>query len=106
MTYLKWLKLLLQAREKLQPLLAEIQKIMDAVAAIRALFPAAAQPAPSELELVEPTADECALEEQIALELGGETAAFDGSRLRAIFKFVKDNPELLKTILVLFGVSV
>jgi hypothetical protein len=40
--------------------------------------------------------------EVVAAMAGGDTfAAFDGKLIRALFQFVKDNPELLQLILAL-----
>jgi hypothetical protein len=43
------------------------------------------------LATVTPTDAELKLEGEIAVAVGGPNAAFDGSRLRALFKFLQDS---------------
>ena len=82
--YLDWLRLLASLRDKLPPIFAALQAL---VKAINDAFPA---PTPGILELNEITPEVEAAEAAVVALVAGENAAFDGSRLRAIYTFLKE----------------
>jgi hypothetical protein len=100
-SYLDFLKLLIALGPKLPEVMAHVQHIVSDVQAIVALV-SGKEPlfgaAPMELNATEQQAEG----EVVAAMAGGDTfAAFDGKLIRALFQFVKDNPELLQLILAL-----
>jgi hypothetical protein len=69
----------------------------------KGIFPAPGEPGGGTLELYTPTADELALEGQVAALItpAGSAGAFDGSLLRGLFQFAKAHPELITFLLTL-----
>jgi hypothetical protein len=58
--------------------------------------------APETMELVALTPEEEAAEAQLVAALSADNALFDGSGIRMLAKFVKDNPELVVFLKSLF----
>jgi hypothetical protein len=56
------------------------------------------------LQMVELSSEETACIEQIALEVGGEGAAFDGTRLQRLLDFAAAHPNLIKFLKTFFPV--
>jgi hypothetical protein len=99
MNYLDFLKLLIALGPKLPEVMAHVQHIVSDVQAIVALLKPATFGA---AEFVPNATEQEAEGEVVAAMAGGDTfAAFDGKLIRALFQFVKDNPELLQLILAL-----
>lgn len=109
--YLGFLSVLIALGTKLPALWPLVQAwILATTNLINAVKGVITIPAPAEpaepaggLQLVEATAEELELEGQVAALIipAGSQAAFDGSRLRALFQFVKDNPELVSWLFTL-----
>jgi hypothetical protein len=93
--YLNFLKVLIALGPKLPAILAALQALIDAIGAVK--------PVEGGLEIVQPTIEETEAEEQVACLVAGPAGAFDGTRLRGIFAFLKAHPELLKALAGLFG---
>jgi hypothetical protein len=100
--YLAWLNWLIALGPKLPAVYAEIEKIVASVKAIIELF-GGAPAADGTLALASVSTAEAEAEIQVAALLAGPNAAFDGTRLRAIFQFLNENRELLKFLVSLFG---
>ena len=99
MNYLAWLTWLASFSTKLPAIFAELEKIVAAVQAIIALTGGTV---PDEsLEMVQVSSAEAEAETEVACLLAGPNAAFDGTRLRKLFAFLKDSGliEVLVTIL-------
>jgi hypothetical protein len=93
--YLKFLQVLIALGPKLPAILAALQALFDAISA--------AIPAPTEgtLELAHPSTSEMEAEQVVAAMVAGPNAAFDGSRLRGLYKFLNDSGLLAVLISVL-----
>jgi hypothetical protein len=87
MTYAQVFAFLLSLSSRLPAILEWIEAGME-------LF----SPEIETLSLVELTDEESALEGQLVTALSADNALFDGSRLRQIVTFIKDNPELVALI--------
>lgn len=86
MNYLFWLQLLVSLGQNLGPILDAVEALYNLVAA------AVPKNAVTDgLEMVDLSAEEQAAEAQVAALVAGPNAAFDGSRLRRLFKFLKDS---------------
>ena len=86
MKYLEFLNLLVKLGPKLKDILAWLQQGLEL---FKSLSPT---PATGDvLQVIQPTPEESALEGQVALLVAGESAAFDGSRLRELFKFLQNS---------------
>jgi hypothetical protein len=59
-------------------------------------------PAAETMQLVSLTPEEEAAEAQLTAALSADNALFDGSGIRRLAKFVKDNPELVAMLKSLF----
>jgi hypothetical protein len=84
--YLKWLQVLIALGPKLPAILAALQALFDAIASA---IPAPAGSAEGSLQVVQPSTAELEAEQQVAALVAGPNAAFDGSRLRALFTFLQ-----------------
>jgi hypothetical protein len=86
MTYAAFLTWLLAFKDELPSIIADIQlaieSLMSAYERIKGTLPAAQW---------EPEPEEAKLEGDVATALAGANAAWDGSRLRALFQFAKDS---------------
>lgn len=101
-TYKDFLLALLAIGPRLPKIWDELQAIVAHVQALIGLvMPPDKTPAAGTLSIVQPTLDETELESTIAYKLAGPTAAFDGSILRGVFAFLRDNPQLLTLIMSL-----
>lgn len=84
-TYAAFITWLLSFKDELPAILAEIETavaaLMSAYERIKGTLPAAA---------VELSDEESQLETDLAVAVAGPNAAFDGSKLRALFKFAQD----------------
>ncbi len=102
MGYLTFLKALIAAGPKLAVLwpkvTAAIEAVKALVAAVNELIPPPT-PTPGVLAIVNPTSAEAEAETKIAHLIAGEQGAFDGTILRSIWQFVRDNPEFLTFLL-------
>lgn len=105
--YLGFLSVLIALGTKLPTIWPLVQAWIVAttnlVTAVKGVItiPAPAEPLPGTLSLYQPTAEELELEGQVAALIipAGSQAAFDGSRLRALFAFVQAHPELVTWLL-------
>lgn len=102
MNRLAFLTWLISLGPKLPQLFAELEKIVAAVTAIAGIV---GKPAPDTggLEVLELSAEEQAAEAEVAALIAGPTAAFDGSRIRALVKFYQDNKALFDFLFGLIG---
>jgi hypothetical protein len=93
--YLKFLQVLIALGPKLPAILAALQSLFDAISA--------AIPAPTEgtLEVSHPSTSEMEAEQTVAAMVAAPNAAFDGSRLRGLYKFLNDSGLLAVLISVL-----
>jgi hypothetical protein len=86
MTYAAFLTWLLAFKDELPSIIADIQlaieSLMSAYERIKGTLPASQW---------EPEPEEAKLEGDVATALAGSNAAWDGSRLRALFQFAKDS---------------
>lgn len=97
--YADLLKILLSLGPKLPEIWTKLTAIWALVQEVLAIVRPAAQP--GTLAIVDVTADEAALESQVALAIAGPGAAFDGSLLRRLFAFARDNPEFMAFLISL-----
>jgi hypothetical protein len=85
-TYAAFITWLLSFKDELPAILADIETavtaLMSAYERIKGTLPAAA---------VELSDEETQLETSLATAVAGPNAAFDGSKLRALFKFAQDS---------------
>lgn len=85
-TYAAFLTWLLAFKDELPSILADIQiaveALMTAYERIKGTLPASQW---------EPSEEEARLEGDVAVAVSGTNAAWDGSRLRALFQFAKDS---------------
>jgi len=96
--YLKFLQILIALGPKLPAILAWLQAGFEL---LKGLLPTPVPEDSGSLQMVQ--ADECAaeaerLEGEVAAIVAGPNAAFDGTRLRGLFKFLQDSG--LLTILI------
>lgn len=84
--------------EELQAIIAHVQALIGLVVPADATPPAGL---PGTLALTTVTTDEADLEAAIAYKLATPTSAFDGSLLRGVLTFLRDNPQLLTFLLSL-----
>lgn len=83
MSYLKFLQVLITLGPKLPAIFAALQGLVDAISD--------AWPSEQTLEVVSSTDEELACECQVAEIVAGPNAAFDGSGLRRLFKFLQES---------------
>lgn len=90
MSYLDLLKLLVSFGPKLKLAWPILLAIFEQVQALAELF--RPETAPGELAITEVSGDELAAEAEIGqlIAVDGAQSAFDGSRLRGVFKWAKD----------------
>lgn len=101
-TYKDFLLALLALGPKLPKVWDELQAIVAHVQALIGLvMPPNETPAAGTLSIVQALPDELELETRLALHLAGPTAAFDGTILRGVFAFLRDNPALFTLIMSL-----
>lgn len=102
--YAAFLSFLLTLGPKLQAIWPKLQAWVatttDLVTAVKGLIPSTT-PAAGTLSICVPTDEELALEGQVAELIAGPNAAFDGSLLRALWQFGRENPALLQFLISL-----
>lgn len=101
MKYLAFLQALLALGDKLPAILAELEIIAAAIARVTTLV-TGEMPAGT-LGVMAADPEEEQAEAQIAALVAGPNAAFDGSRLRGLFKLLKDSGALDVLVSVLLA---